>query len=270
MTEPFRPDDDLVSAVLDGEAGAEERARVAADPVLRARLAEFDAVRAMVAEPVAGVAGAARERAIATAVAEARRGDDVIVPLAARRDPRRFLAVAAGVLLVLLAAGFLAARVSEDGSGPGDSALRDTATDDAGSDESADSAGGGATSEGAVEAPFADLTDLDLGPVADEAELRAALDRRVALPATPATTLPATGPPATDGAEAATPVPGDGTDCLVRLEEADPTLDGLLLRATATYAGTPAVVHVFAVSDGGQRVIVVSADACTVLTAFGR
>ncbi len=37
MTEPFRPDDEIVSAVLDGEATADERARVEADPALRAR-----------------------------------------------------------------------------------------------------------------------------------------------------------------------------------------------------------------------------------------
>ena len=44
MPEPFRTDDELVSAVLDGEATADERSRVAADPALSARLAEFAAV----------------------------------------------------------------------------------------------------------------------------------------------------------------------------------------------------------------------------------
>jgi len=53
MPEPFRTDDELVSAVLDGEATAEERARVAADPVLSARLAEFTAVAEAVGAPVA-------------------------------------------------------------------------------------------------------------------------------------------------------------------------------------------------------------------------
>lgn len=46
------PDDEIVSAVLDGEATAAERAQVAADPALSARLDELRRVRAAVAEPV--------------------------------------------------------------------------------------------------------------------------------------------------------------------------------------------------------------------------
>src|SRR4051794_26329961 len=61
MTDPTSlPDDELVSAVLDGEATADERARVAADPVLSARLERFDEVRRRVAAPVA-VPAAGRE-----------------------------------------------------------------------------------------------------------------------------------------------------------------------------------------------------------------
>ena len=53
---PFPPsssDDELVSAVLDGVATAEERSRVLADPQLSARLRELTAVRDAVATPVA-------------------------------------------------------------------------------------------------------------------------------------------------------------------------------------------------------------------------
>lgn len=69
MTDPTpRPDDELVSAVLDGEATAVERARVEADPAARTRLAELAAVRDRVAAPVA-VPPAAREQAVAAALA---------------------------------------------------------------------------------------------------------------------------------------------------------------------------------------------------------
>lgn len=46
------PDDEIVSAVLDGEATAAERAQVASDPALSARLDELRRVRAAVSEPV--------------------------------------------------------------------------------------------------------------------------------------------------------------------------------------------------------------------------
>src|SRR5690349_14625396 len=120
MTDPFHPDDDLVSAVLDGEATPEERARVEADPALSARLAEFADVRDAVAEPVPPPSAATRERAIAAATAAARPAAGApgnVRPL--RRKPRsadlpRFLAVAAAVLLVLVTFGALASVSGDD------------------------------------------------------------------------------------------------------------------------------------------------------------
>jgi hypothetical protein len=61
------PDDELVSAVLDGEATPEERARVEADPAAQERLARFAEARRQIATPVT-VPSEARERAIAAAL----------------------------------------------------------------------------------------------------------------------------------------------------------------------------------------------------------
>ena len=63
-------------------------------------------------------------------------------------------------------------------------------------------------------------------------------------------------------------MPGDSVDCEVRLEESDPALDGLLVEGTAVYAGTPAVVYLFATVDGDTRVEVVTAATCETLVSF--
>lgn len=62
------PDDEIVSAVLDGEATDDERARVEADPAARRRLAELADLRRHLAAPVA-VPDDAREQALAAALA---------------------------------------------------------------------------------------------------------------------------------------------------------------------------------------------------------
>jgi hypothetical protein len=70
---PHSPDDELVTAVLDGEATADERARVADDPALARRLEELSRVRDAVAEPVGSLdeltARRMREQALAAAPA---------------------------------------------------------------------------------------------------------------------------------------------------------------------------------------------------------
>jgi anti-sigma factor RsiW len=61
MTDPLPPDDELVSAHLDGEATPEEASAVNASPAAQARRAELDAVRAAVGEPAVPPAGASAE-----------------------------------------------------------------------------------------------------------------------------------------------------------------------------------------------------------------
>lgn len=271
MPEPFRTDDELVSAVLDGEATRDERARVAADPALSGRLAEFAAVAEAVGAPDAPPSAGSRDAAIAAAVAEARRPEKVVVALRPRRSNGSFLAVAAAVLVVLLFAGFLVGQLGDRGTEDSASSSDDTAADGA---ESGDAGGVDESSaESADEADSADDAFVEpppvvLGDVADEAALRAALaasGRLDGFNASPTTrsTLPAPSAPDRDAV-----VPGDSQACEVRLEESDPALSGRLLTGTATYAGTPAVVHVFATVDGDTRVEVVTAEACESLVAF--
>ncbi len=50
MTESQSPHDELISRVLDGDATDEERARVAREPALQARLRAFERVRAALAD----------------------------------------------------------------------------------------------------------------------------------------------------------------------------------------------------------------------------
>lgn len=82
------PDDEIVSAVLDGEATADERVRVEADPDLVDRRARFADNSRRVAAPVR-VAPRAREQAISAALAEYDRAlfDDPADPVAARPAP---------------------------------------------------------------------------------------------------------------------------------------------------------------------------------------
>ncbi|MET0738961.1 MAG: hypothetical protein ABW035_11845 [Acidimicrobiales bacterium] len=274
MTEPFRPDDDLVSAVLDGEATEDERARVAADPVLAARLAEFAAAADQVAALVAPRAAADRDRAITAAVAERPRRDDVVVAMRGphRRHSQHILAVAAAVLGVLLAAGFLIAQVGDDAGSGNDTAA--IGSDDSASDaESAsDTAAAAGDAEDGDAAAFEDTATYDLGAVANDEAVRNAL---VAAGAVNQSTLSADdggSDAVTDTTVAsvpeAAPVPGGSDDCQIRLEEADPSLDGRLVEASATFAGDPAVVYVFGTADGGRQVTVVTADTCVTLASF--
>ena len=274
MTEPFRPDDDLVSAVLDGEATEDERARVAADPVLAARLAEFAAAADQVAALVAPRAAADRDRAITAAVAERQRRDDVVVAMRGphRRHSQHILAVAAAVLVVLLAAGFLIAQVGDDTGSGNDTAA--SGSDDSASDaESAsDTVAAAGDAEDGDAAAFEDTATYDLGAVANDEAVRNAL---VAAGAVNQSTLSAddggsdavTGTTVASLPEAA-PVPGGSDDCQIRLEEADPSLDGRLVKASATFAGDRAVVYVFGTADGGRQVTVVTADTCVTLASF--
>jgi hypothetical protein len=274
MSDPILPpDDDLVSAVLDDEATPEERARVAADPRLQARLEELRAASAFVATPVEPPPAGAADRAVATAIAGRDRSDEVtaaVVPLRPWRDPRHILAAAA-VLVFLVGIGALLSQADwggDDSGSGGDAALT---ADTGGSDESSGGAeAGDATAE---ESPDA-FALAHLGAVADDDELRLALEREGALGPAPerSTTSDTTTLGTADSglAERGAPVPGESVECQVRLEEADPALDEVLLQATATFAGTPAVVYVYPAAGGGQLVVVVSEDGCEVLSSFAR
>jgi flagellar basal body-associated protein FliL len=104
-------DDELVSAVLDGEATDEETARVAADPELSTRLAELRSAHDAVATAAIDLpADDVRDVAIAAALAASAPPD--VVDLQARRRHRRALqvtSIAAAVLVLLGVIGGLIA-----------------------------------------------------------------------------------------------------------------------------------------------------------------
>ncbi len=115
MSDVNPSDDELVSAYLDGEASAVERARVEGDPALLARVEELRAVMGAISAPVAPPDERAREAAIERALAEhpavgpgrsAAGGSPAVVidftADAARRNRRRTLLVAAAAALLVL------------------------------------------------------------------------------------------------------------------------------------------------------------------------
>lgn len=115
MTDPLHDhDDELVSAVLDGESNDAERAVVAGDPRLQARLEELRGVAAAVATPVAAPTER-REAAIAAALAAPVAPVAPVVDLGAARQRRRWGIVAGAAAAALVAIVALAALVGDPG-----------------------------------------------------------------------------------------------------------------------------------------------------------
>jgi len=108
MNDDLHPHDDLVAAVLDGEASAEEVARVTADPELAARLDHFRADAASVAEPVAPLDPDVLDSLLDRALEELGVDDEgaveaPVVPLRSRPGglPRWAVGAAAAVIALL-------------------------------------------------------------------------------------------------------------------------------------------------------------------------
>lgn len=150
-----RPDDELVSAYLDDEVTADERALVEGNATRRARAEELGAVRDAV-RWITPLADAAREEMLATVL---RRLDQPVAPVVPVRRRGRFdatkgLAVAAAVVAIGLL-GFALALADSEGSDDSDAAsTREEAAvtmeaDAAGGGESSDDAGGDAATESA-------------------------------------------------------------------------------------------------------------------------
>lgn len=171
--DPLLPDDELVSAVLDGEATAEEVARVEADPALRARLEELRRLSTRVATPPpTAPALAAREDLIAAALTAAGRDERdapesghvaEVVDLGARRrvPPPWVLGVAAAIAVLVLLAVPLALR--DDGT------KQDTAAAPTTVVETNAAEGGGERSTDDAAAPSAEA-DVGAGTEVDAAE----------------------------------------------------------------------------------------------------
>jgi hypothetical protein len=160
------PDDLLVSAVLDGIASPEEAARVAADPRLAARLAEFRAVARAVGGPVPLVDPDVRDAHLARAIAAVTPSTTPMAPppapppvappplgdlgaaRARRHRPRSttILSIAAAVVLVV-AAGTLVVRLGDSTTGSGDDTAASQA-DSASTAENPEALAGGGQADG--------------------------------------------------------------------------------------------------------------------------
>ena len=221
MTDDRPPtDDELVTAVLDGEATDDEVARVRRDPALAARLAELEAVADAVATPVAPLDDAVVDDLVARALAVAdadRPGDDevpagatdpadrpgAVVDLAARRRRTTWLVAAAVAVIALV--GIPLALAADDEPTPQFAAVGSAV------------AGGGAATDAAADAA---------GPAEESLTAEEEAARSGALPTTVA---PSAAAPTAGAATTSVALPDAG---LVRTEQD--------LRRWATAAGLPA------------------------------
>jgi hypothetical protein len=267
---PNLPAEEVASAYLDGELPAEARAVVEADPRLMAMVSAHGAVRDAVSGPVVALGADERDRLVSTALAAmtpasapspvSRTDGAQVVGLAAaqRARSRRLVQVAAGGLAALAAVGVLALVMTRNDSrstgqaGDQLTEAKDTAAPSPNVTVAAAAAGSGsgAGSEAPAEdqsglsaasaapapagvAPEAAIAALvDLGPLANRADLIAA-GRPFATVAAPTGTgvCPPYSPPL----------------------------------ATATFQGTPAYLVVIESSAAGNRVALVDATTCAVL-----
>jgi hypothetical protein len=265
MTDPTPTDDhlDLVSAYLDGEATADERARVEADPALLARVEELRAI----AEAVRGgmtpltdeQAAAQRRRAIAAGQAPA-------PPARAARGRRRTplpspVAAAAVIIVIALLGAWLLVSGGNGSSDKADSAssgaptatTEPTASDTAGEEKSA-----------AEDARTIGLPSL--GSFATRQALTAVLER------TDVTTLQerAGAAPSDDRFDA----PAASIErCEAPLQAGQPELGDRLSIATARLDGR--LVYVFSHPVRGKdaavtQLSVIDAQTCAVLFAIQR
>ena len=293
---PGDGDDEVVSAVLDGEASPDEDARVAGDPALRARLGELRAVAERVAAPVTPHASlddlldsalavadtGSPSRSTPTSASPSNLAAGVLDLERARRTRERrhrLLAVAAVVAAVALAVPLLgslrsgdtdssetAGRFSSVGTSV-NAADGESAPSDLGDDDAGTAAGSGAASDSASES----------GPATTVA-------------GAPASTSPPTAATATGGLGALGDFPDAGSlvavvrampaagvaelDAADSARTSDPVCDALVAgldpagtsvtSGTATLLGQPVVVLVVAPVDPAQGTSVVIADpGCT-------
>ncbi len=260
--------DDALSALVDGGDAPDAARHVASCPACAARLAALRAVAAEVAAPVPPPPDTWIDGAVAAALAAACDTPATVTTLARRRHrpPAAWLAPVAAVLLLVVG---VVAVVGRDGptDGEDDVALDAFAVEQDGV--------GGATGA----ADLGDLGDLD-DPEGLRALLGPFLGAGSQALAAPGGAEEDAGPMAAhDGGPSPAPAPAAGPDregraagtpvgqCLAAVRAGDAGLGALLVAATATWRGTPAVVYGFATGDDHltRRVYVLDAAGCAVL-----
>lgn len=304
MSEPH-PDDELLSATLDGEGDPATAAHLRGCDGCLARLDALDRVRRLVAAASGPAPPGVADRAVAAAAAawdEERSGrgapaatraaggrpDDTIVPLRRRpprwvgagREGRRAPGWAIGAVAALVAAVVLVPVLLRD-SGPGERTA------------SAPTKGAATTAEAGVDAAVIDGGEL--GPLSDPAALRHRLqqalggdagpeavegrpssddDLTTAAPAAPSPSPAATGDEDADVArQAAGGSPPVACRDAVRAQVGD-RLGPLVYAATLRWQGTDAVVLAYRLVDRSgpgpdHLAFVMARDDCRVLASQG-
>ena len=175
--------DELLSAHLDGETTAAEAARIERDPALVARLDELASVRDALVADRPSVDEATRDATLASvwATLERDKSPGPLTPISElpthRRNPSRFLAVAAAaVIAVALLGGAIGMLAGESGDD-------DSANSSAAEMSTMDDAGAATTSGGSDErSPSQDLDESvppSFGSFDDMSQLRDAVQERL-------------------------------------------------------------------------------------------
>ena len=263
-TAPPHPDDERLSAVLDGEGRPDDAAHAGSCPICATRLSQLRSVAAAVGAPVGAADPQRRAAAVAAALAtagpaQAREDEQArVVSISRARRPiplPRWLAAAAVLLLLALAIP-AAVRFAGEG-GDDDSATSATTTMAAGDDS--------ASAEAAPPAELRTTRDAgDLGDIDADTNLPERLDLASAQSADEAG-----GATTTEAAGATTTAPTTAAGAAVPCEDAvrtdDPGLGSLLATAEASFDGDP--VAVLAFEAGGEvRVYAVAVDSCELRT----
>jgi hypothetical protein len=185
MSNAFPPDDELISAYLDGEVTPAERATIEADDASMARVAELRVVQEAVAAPVAPLSSADRARILAAAL-DASETSETVTSIGVARERRRLLPmtdlvawgsrnrrplIAVAAAVAVLALGVPLVRNLDFGGDATDSAEIAATGDDAVAEEPAEEAALAADSAaGVAEAPATTFQAEAAEPAAEPAE----------------------------------------------------------------------------------------------------
>ena len=244
-------DDDRLSALLDGAGTDADRAHLAGCDRCAERSEALQTVADLVASPPAAPPVATRDAAVAAALAAADRPVGV-VPRPVRRHPPAWLLPAAAVVALVALVAVVVPRWGQgddDAGNAGDSAARAVQDDGGGSGEEDGAERGTAPATASQPPPLFRAALGELGSVEDEAALAARIGEAL---------------DSTASAHTADAGPG-ACDPIVRQAEAG--LGDLVLRASATWQGTPAEVLAYAPAGAAAptRAVVVAVDGCDLL-----
>jgi anti-sigma factor RsiW len=279
------PDDELLSALIDGEGTASERATTSdharSCPACAERLAQLRAVAAAVSSPVAPSDGGRRQAALAAALATFTSGptNDSVTPLpqaapARRHIPAWALGAAALVLAVLVAVPLVVNR--SDNKERTTTAAAPVPTDKSNASQSGASQSGASQSNAvpsevgppvAGGVPYSGAADL--GDQADDAILARLVASGAGVVGAPNGVAARQVAPTAGAGAPATPAPAAAPTRCEAQAAAAAASDATRLRYAATlrWRGVPALVEAFDGGDGHLRAVVLSTAACAVLTA---